>query len=147
MKTHPFLALVLALSLLPGTAAFAQGHERQHQRDRYEQSQRGYPGQGRADADRWNQNRERGYRERAYDQQRERAYREEGRSRGAGPNHNLHRGDRLDSQYRHHNYVVDDWRGHRLSPPPRGYHWVQTGGDYVLVAIATGVIMQILLSH
>ena len=43
--------------------------------------------------------------------------------------------------------VVDDWRGHHLSPPPRGYHWVQTGGDYVLVAIATGVIMQILLSH
>ena len=142
MKTHPFLALVLALSLLPGTAAFAQGHERQHQRDRYEQSQRGYPGQGRADAGRWNQNRER-----AYDQQHERAYREDGRGQGAGPNHNLHRGDRLDSQYRHHNYVVDDWRGHRLSPPPRGYHWVQTGGDYVLVAIATGVIMQILLSH
>ena len=142
MKTHPFLALVLALSLLPGTAAFAQGHERQHQRDRHEQSQRGYPGQGRADAGRWNQNRER-----AYDQQRERAYREDGRGQGAGPNHNLHRGDRLDSQYRHHNYVVDDWRGHRLSPPPRGYHWVQTGGDYVLVAIATGVIMQILLSH
>ena len=142
MKTHPFLALVLALSLLPGTAAFAQGHERQHQRDRHEQSQRGYPGQGRADADRWNQNRERGY-----DQQRERAYREDGRGQGAGPNHNLHRGDRLDSQYRHHNYVVDDWRGHRLSPPPRGYHWVQTGGDYVLVAIATGIILQILLNQ
>ena len=50
-------------------------------------------------------------------------------------------------EYRHRNYVVDDWRGHRLSAPPRGYHWVQTGNDYVLVAIATGVIMQILLNN
>jgi Ni/Co efflux regulator RcnB len=43
--------------------------------------------------------------------------------------------------------VVDDWRGHHLSAPPRGYHWVQMGGDYVLVAIATGVILQPLLNH
>jgi Ni/Co efflux regulator RcnB len=42
---------------------------------------------------------------------------------------------------------VDDWRGHRLSAPPRGYHWVQTGGDYVLAAIATGVILQLMLSN
>jgi len=41
--------------------------------------------------------------------------------------------------------VVNDWRARHLSPPPRGYHWVQTGGDYVLVAIATGVILQLLL--
>lgn len=134
MKANPVLALVLAISLLPGTAAFAQEHERAHPRDHYEQSQRGYPGQGRADAGRWNQHREQNYGE-------------DGRGQGAGPNHNFYRGDRLDSEYRHHNYVVDDWRSHRLSPPPRGYHWVQTGGDYVLVAIATGLIMQILLSH
>jgi hypothetical protein len=38
-------------------------------------------------------------------------------------------------------------RGHHLSAPPRGYHWVQMGGDYVLVAIATGVILQLLLNH
>lgn len=43
--------------------------------------------------------------------------------------------------------MVDDWRGHNLSAPPRGDHWVQTGGDYVLVAIATGIILQLLLSH
>jgi len=41
--------------------------------------------------------------------------------------------------------VVNDWRGHRLSAPPRGYHWVQTGSDYVLVAIATGIILQLSL--
>ena len=67
--------------------------------------------------------------------------------RGAGPNHDFRRGDRLPDHYRHNHYVVDDWRGHHLSAPPRGYHWVQNGGDYVLVAIATGVILNLLLNH
>jgi Ni/Co efflux regulator RcnB len=66
--------------------------------------------------------------------------------RGAGPDHRYYRGDRLPTEYRSRSYVVDDWRGHRLSAPPRGYHWVQVGGDYVLVAIATGVILQLLLN-
>jgi len=66
---------------------------------------------------------------------------------GAGPQHNWVRGSRIPPQYRTRHYVVNDWRGHRLSPPPRGYHWVQNGGDYLLVAIATGVIAQLILSH
>ena len=67
--------------------------------------------------------------------------------RGAGPGHSYYRGDRMPMNYRGHQYVVDDWRGHGLRAPPRGYHWVQTGGDYVLVAIATGVIMELLLNR
>ena len=67
--------------------------------------------------------------------------------RGAGPNHSFHRGDRLPSEYRSRQYVVNDWRGHRLSAPPHGYHWVQVGNDYVLAAIATGVISQLLLNN
>jgi Ni/Co efflux regulator RcnB len=35
----------------------------------------------------------------------------------------------------------------RLSAPPRGYHWVQTGSDYVLAGIATGVILQVILDN
>jgi len=69
------------------------------------------------------------------------------RGPGAGPDHNFYRGGRLPPQYRDRVYVVDDWRGHRLQAPPRGYHWVQTGTDYVLVAIATGIIASILLNH
>jgi Ni/Co efflux regulator RcnB len=69
------------------------------------------------------------------------------RSRGAGPDHAFYKGGRLPTQYRSKQYVVDDWRGHHLSAPPRGYHWVQTGGDYVLAAIATGVIASILLNQ
>lgn len=67
--------------------------------------------------------------------------------RGAGPGHAFHRGDRLPVEYRSRQYVVDDWRGHHLSAPPRGYHWVQTGGDYVLAAIGTGVILQLFLGN
>ncbi|WP_332878146.1 RcnB family protein [Massilia sp. S19_KUP03_FR1] len=68
-------------------------------------------------------------------------------NRGAGPRHDLRRGGRLPSEYRNRQYVVNDWRGHRLSSPPRGYQWVQTGSDYVLVAAATGLIASILLSQ
>ena len=67
--------------------------------------------------------------------------------RGAGPNHGYYQGDRFPAQYRSSHYVVGDWRGHHLSAPPRGYHWVQNGGDYLLVAITTGVILQLLLSQ
>jgi Ni/Co efflux regulator RcnB len=67
--------------------------------------------------------------------------------RGAGPDHRWHRGDRIPPTYRTHHYVVNDWRGHHLHQPPRGYHWVQYGSDYLLVAIATGVIAQLILSQ
>ena len=67
--------------------------------------------------------------------------------RGAGPNHDFRRGQRLPIEYRNRQYVVEDWHGHRLSAPPRGYHWVQTGGDYVLIAIASGIILQLILSN
>ncbi|MEP7295363.1 MAG: RcnB family protein [Burkholderiales bacterium] len=69
------------------------------------------------------------------------------RGRGAGPDHRFYRGGRLPPQYRQRMYVVDDWRGHHLNRPPAGYHWVQTGTDYVLVAIATGIIASILLNN
>lgn len=72
-------------------------------------------------------------------------YRHDGR--GAGPRHDFYRGQRLAPEYRRHEYVVDNWRGHHLKAPPRGYHWVQTGPDYVLVAITTGIIAQIVLSN
>ncbi|WP_435520846.1 RcnB family protein [Caenimonas aquaedulcis] len=34
-----------------------------------------------------------------------------------------------------------------LNAPPRGHQWVQVGGVYVLVAIATGIIAQLLLNQ
>lgn len=57
----------------------------------------------------------------------------------------FHRGRYIPREYRSHNYYVNDWRGHRLSAPPRGHQWVQVGGDYVLIAVATGVIVNLML--
>lgn len=59
----------------------------------------------------------------------------------------MRRGERLAHQYRGHRYVVSDWHAHRLHRPQHGYHWVQAGNDYALVAIATGIIAQVLLNH
>lgn len=66
---------------------------------------------------------------------------------GTGPHRGWHRGDRVPPPYRGRQYVVNNWRAHRLSAPPRGYHWVQYGADYMLVAIATGVIVQLILAN
>jgi Ni/Co efflux regulator RcnB len=68
-------------------------------------------------------------------------------NRGGGPRHDLRRGQRLSQEYRDNRYVVNDWQARHLSAPPRGHHWVRAGNDYVLAAIATGVIAQILLSN
>ncbi len=67
--------------------------------------------------------------------------------RGAGPRHDIYVGTRLPAYYRGPVYVVNDWRAHRLAVPPRGYHWVQTGADYVLIAVASGIIAQIVLGQ
>ena len=57
------------------------------------------------------------------------------------------RGQRLPNDYRNHQYVVDNWHAHGLKTPGRGQHWVQVGGDYLLVSIATGVIASVLLAN
>lgn len=69
------------------------------------------------------------------------------RGRGVGPDHRYYRGDRLPPSMRTRHYVVNDWRGHHLSAPPRGHRWVQVGADYVLIAVATGLIAQFVLSR
>jgi Ni/Co efflux regulator RcnB len=66
---------------------------------------------------------------------------------GYGPDHNMHRGQRLPSRYRNHQYVVNNWQQHHLSRPPRGHQWVQVGADYVLVAAATGLIVNAIMGQ
>lgn len=55
------------------------------------------------------------------------------------------RGHYVPHEYRQGRYLV---RGHhpRLYAPPRGHHWVQVNGDFLLVAAATGLIAHVLLS-
>lgn len=58
------------------------------------------------------------------------------------------RGERLPAYYRDH-YREVDWRHYRLRPPPRGYHYVYNDDrdEYILVGIATGVILGIILAQ
>ena len=39
-----------------------------------------------------------------------------------------------------------DWRAHHLRAPPHGYEWREVNGRYVLAAVATGVIADIILN-
>lgn len=57
------------------------------------------------------------------------------------------RGGYIPREFRNRHYVVNDYRAYRLAPPPRGQQWVQVGGDYVLIGIATGLIASVILNH
>lgn len=57
------------------------------------------------------------------------------------------RGGYIPGEFRHRQYHVVDYNAYRLSAPPRGHHWVQVGADYVLIAIATGLIASIVLNQ
>lgn len=170
MKRTVIVSAVMAAFLIAGGPAFAQGQGSGDRGDRGRNEQMQGRGQQSRDSDdrgrdermqryghddqRRNQARQperrdyyQGQGRAHYDRQDRAHYDHRGEGRGAGPQHAFYRGERLPVQYRHRQYVVDDWRGHHLSAPPRGYHWVQAGADYVLVAIATGVILQLLLSN
>ena len=145
MKIRLIHAALLAAATLSATSAIAQhrgDNDRDSRNDRHEQRD------DRRDNGSHDDRRDN---DRHYDTSRRNdrvEYRYDHRGdRGAGPRHDLRKGGRLPSDYRNRQYVVDDWRGHRLSSPPRGYHWVQTGNDYVLAAIATGVIASIILGN
>jgi len=51
------------------------------------------------------------------------------------------RGGYLPPYYR--GWTVDDYGRWGLRRPPYGYHWVRVGDDYLLVAIATGLIFDV----
>lgn len=54
------------------------------------------------------------------------------------------KGQRFDRRYASNYRVIDNYRGYRLRTPPRGYHWVRSGNDAVLVAITSGIIASIM---
>ena len=138
MKTKSLIPVLLVLALSASTVTFAKDHGD----DRGRGNAYGHDKGDRGD-DRGERRNDRG------DERREERH-DNGRhngERGAGPEHSYYRGERLPVYYRSNQYVVNDWREHRLSAPPRGYHWVQTGGDYVLVAIATGIILNMIINN
>jgi Ni/Co efflux regulator RcnB len=45
----------------------------------------------------------------------------------------------------HPGYYVD-YRSHHLRAPPRGYQWVRVDNDYMMIALATGLIASIIIA-
>jgi Ni/Co efflux regulator RcnB len=57
--------------------------------------------------------------------------------------HAWRRGAYLPPSYRGRGYVVYDYGRYRLRHPPRGYYWYRSGSDFILAAIATGLIYEV----
>ena len=55
------------------------------------------------------------------------------------------RGGHLPPYYR--SYVVRDYHRYHLRRPPHGYAWYRVGDDYLLAAIASGVIFDIIANN
>ncbi len=54
------------------------------------------------------------------------------------------KGERFDYRQARNYRVINDYRGRHLKAPPRGYRYVQSGNDALLVGISSGVIAAIL---
>jgi len=62
--------------------------------------------------------------------------------------HGWHKGGHIaDRYYRDDRYWVRDWHSRHLPQPPHGHRWLRIDGDYVLAAVATGVITAIVLGR
>lgn len=122
-KTLRSVLLAFSLLALSTVALAGPGHDRDHDR-------RGY-GHDRGNHHGWQQRGHGHYRE--------------------APRHVRHVDRRGHHWQRGHRYggpihVVRDYGHYRLRQPPRGYGWVRaSNNDYLLVALATGVIMDIAL--
>lgn len=152
------LSIALAATTALTTAtAFAEpnGRDNDPQQQQMQQDHRGHgPEQQRSQNDRQNQPRaqqdhrqDRGHEQRDHraDQPRYQQQRQAYRHDMPRPQRDWHKGQRIPAQYRTANYYVNDWKARELPAPPRNHRWVRVNGDYVLVAIATGVISSILL--
>jgi Ni/Co efflux regulator RcnB len=51
------------------------------------------------------------------------------------------RGAYVPAPYRH--YYVQDWGYYGQRPPPPGYRWIYADGNFVLMAVASGLIAQV----
>lgn len=66
---------------------------------------------------------------------------------GGGQNRIWRRGDRYDGP-RGSRWAVNNWRNYRgLYAPPRGYYWMRYGDQFLLTALATGLIAGVVAAN
>lgn len=155
IKSALSLAFLAALAASPAMAKdHGRGHDRDHGRHGY--SDRDYDRRGDRDHDRYYDSRRRDDR-RGYDYSYYRpapprvvyrpVYRQAYGHPGYGPPRWARGGRYYDAGYGP-TYVVRDYRGYGLRAPPRGHYWRRSdAGDYLLVAVATGIIADLILRH
>jgi Ni/Co efflux regulator RcnB len=56
-----------------------------------------------------------------------------------------HKGARINHDDWNRGEAVD-WHSRHLRQPPRGYEWREVDGNYVLAAVATGVIASVIIA-
>ncbi|NQE63132.1 RcnB family protein [Caulobacter sp. RHG1] len=67
---------------------------------------------------------------------------------GYRPGYNAwRRGAYLPQYYRGDYYRMNDYGRYGLRAPPRGYYWYRSGNDYILAAIATGLIFDVIANR
>jgi Ni/Co efflux regulator RcnB len=147
MKRLIFSLAVAAAALGPLAAGPAEAQGRWSREERYERREERWERRGDGRAERWERREwdrdgRRGYEERRWrDGPPPRAYRIEP-GYGPGPGYAWRRGGRLPPGYR--GQVIEDYSRYRLRPPPRGYYWYRSGDDFLLAAIATGLIFEVI---
>ena len=115
-----FLLAAVAASVIAGPL-MAQSYDGHNDRSRYEQ-----------------RNDNRGHNDRGHDN------RYDNRGHNQNQYRNWNRGDRFDSRYARNYRVISSPYQYRLHAAPRGYRWVQSGNDALLVGITTGLIASVL---
>ncbi|MDG9853075.1 RcnB family protein [Pseudomonas nitroreducens] len=63
------------------------------------------------------------------------------------PHRDWRRGVIVEPNYRGDRYWVTDWQARHLYAPPRDHRWLYVNGDYILVTIASGLIVNILAGY
>ncbi|WP_309606429.1 RcnB family protein [Phenylobacterium sp.] len=147
------LTAALALTLLAGPAALAEPgrHDGQGGNDQGGNGQQGHDqqrndqrGNGQRGGDHRG-NDQQGRNQGGYDQQgNDQSRYAHARNDQRWAQHRWARGERLPSDYyRTRTYYVD-YRSHHLRRPPYGYQWVRVDNNYALMALATGLISQLI---
>jgi Ni/Co efflux regulator RcnB len=142
MKRHLLaLALLSSLPLVMTTTAAAAQDYQGHDHGDHDHGDRGHGwdhGDRHDDRDHdnpgWHDDHDRGW--------------HEDHGRHVGWDRHYRRGEYLPERYRVREYYVDDYARYHLYAPPRGYVWVHGDeGQFVLVAVATGLIVNELLGN
>ncbi|MGK3144373.1 RcnB family protein [Pantoea sp. C2G6] len=141
--------LTLIASLLTCSTLFSQASlADDHHDDRHQpwQQQNDHRQADNHDRDR-NQNHPRDNHRHDEDKNRHDRERRSDRDHFAWQGHDFRRGHPIPQEYRGDRYRVANWHERGLPEPPRGEHWANIDGNYVLIAAATGVITSLVLGN